>query len=1227
MRASFQFKNFVSNIVRIANRHIVQRGIRVYHESTIRILDLDDEYLSGILEVQSSTQRNVFYTVVFETNKVGDILCLTCNCRYAQENEVCKHIIGSVMFLQYQPVNKGDFKNGNVLFVKELKDALWKANFNKATIQKAHLLVNKRHVHIENNRNGQFSGKVSAGNDSFSISIHQAKKSSICRVSCSCGTEKCLHILAGLMMLEQEHGKYALQRYYNWDDEKEQIIEETGVSPEAVQNHFDWRFADNHIVLAWKNDDLKICKSFPELNAVFSTNNIKSDLEKQKYLYQMAYGIEVYDAYDERFSFAFNTFLVKLGKGNQTLKTGSIMPEDALHDELWLQHADTKDKSIYHKITELGTVDFYSHTMQERRKLYALFKEIIALAGNKPFFYFKEPVRYYNKRSAKKELLPLGNKEVHIKVRCIDYKDIIKISQQFYIDDEEVFPDFTGNEVIDELGLFVKVKNQYYLWRSVEDQLLSELLGSEKETGLGTKKWNDFFNKIIKPFINQVDIQVNTAQIHIEAMANAEIGEKKLILSEVGNFLLVYPVVKYNDIEVNVLENGENYLTQNNKLIKRDKEFESEMVQQVSATHPSFSPDTNQEFFHIPIERIMENNWFLNMYTHCKEQNISIYGLDKLRKIKYSPAHPTISYNVSSGTDWFDITIDIDYEGQKVPLKALRKAIINNTNLVQLDDGKFGILPEEWLKKIGATLRFGKLHDNKVEMRKSQFALINDLYDEINNPEILEELAERRTLLNNGATIEKVPKPRALKGKLRSYQQEGLNWLVFLQKLGLGGCLADDMGLGKTIQMIAFIIYLKQKKGKQFGCALVVCPTTLLFNWEKELQKFAPSLKYHVHWGTSRQVSTGVADHNDVVLTTYGTLANDIEHMRTKKFDVVVLDESQAIKNPESLRYKAVNLLKSENRFVMTGTPIENNVTELFAQMQFINPGLLGNLNAFRKEYAGSIDKDRDANKTNDLRRLVQPFILRRTKEVVAKELPEKTEQVYLCEMGKAQREVYDAFKDDIREKLMTSIEEEGLAKTRFTILEGLTKMRQICDSPAILSTQEGYGNDSVKADELIEMLKEKMHQHKALVFSQFLGMLSLIEQRLQQAGISYVKLTGQTRNREDVVKAFEQDENCKVFLISLKAGGTGLNLVSADYVFLVDPWWNPAVENQAIDRAHRIGQNKKVFAYRMICKDTVEEKILALQERKRTLSDELISSDQSFVSSLSSEDIKELFG
>jgi non-specific serine/threonine protein kinase len=326
------------------------------------------------------------------------------------------------------------------------------------------------------------------------------------------------------------------------------------------------------------------------------------------------------------------------------------------------------------------------------------------------------------------------------------------------------------------------------------------------------------------------------------------------------------------------------------------------------------------------------------------------------------------------------------------------------------------------------------------------------------------------------------------------------------------------------------------------------------------------------------------------------------------------------------LRFKAVNLVKAKNRFVMTGTPIENNVTELYAQMQFINPGLLGSLSMFRKEFAGSIDKSRDQVKMEALRTLVTPFILRRTKEKVATELPEKTELVYYCEMKDAQRKVYDAFKNEIREKLMRSIEEEGLAKTRFTILEGLTKMRQICDSPALLGTQEGYGNESVKAEELIGLLNEKMHKHKALVFSQFLGMLNIVEKRLNEEGIKYVKLTGKTRNREKVVEAFEQDDECRVFLISLKAGGTGLNLVSADYVFLIDPWWNPAVENQAIDRAHRIGQTQKVFAYRMICKDTVEEKILKLQEHKKTLSDELIGSDQSFVSSLSSEDIRELF-
>jgi non-specific serine/threonine protein kinase len=344
--------------------------------------------------------------------------------------------------------------------------------------------------------------------------------------------------------------------------------------------------------------------------------------------------------------------------------------------------------------------------------------------------------------------------------------------------------------------------------------------------------------------------------------------------------------------------------------------------------------------------------------------------------------------------------------------------------------------------------------------------------------------------------------------------------------------------------------------------------------------------------------------------------------LKNISFNYIVLDESQAIKNPLSLRYRSVIQLKGINKLVMTGTPIENNIFDLYAQMNFVNPGLLGSIEIFKNQFVTKIERQESVSDHRLLKGLIKPFLLRRTKEQVLKELPSKTESILYCDMGAEQRLVYDTFKEKIQADLLEKMNESGMKNIGIYIIDGLLKLRQICDSPAILNTAEDYGHASIKIDELMRNITEKTGQHKVLVFSQFVKMLQQVIPALEKAGISYAYLDGQTTNRSRVVNEFIHDHEKRVFLISLKSGGFGLNLTVADYVFLLDPWWNPAVENQAIDRVHRIGQQNKVFAYRMICKDTVEEKIMLIQEKKKQLSGEIISSESGFMKNLSKEDL-----
>jgi non-specific serine/threonine protein kinase len=535
------------------------------------------------------------------------------------------------------------------------------------------------------------------------------------------------------------------------------------------------------------------------------------------------------------------------------------------------------------------------------------------------------------------------------------------------------------------------------------------------------------------------------------------------------------------------------------------------------------------------------------------------------------------------------------------------------------------MLPDAWVKKYALLLKVGDTKGNKVRLKKFHFSVLDELLSDIDEESLALELEEKKArlaeVLSNDYTT--LPPPKELKAMLRPYQQAGYQWLRFLQDAGWGGILADDMGLGKTVQTLAHLQHYKNEHpGAQF---LVVCPTTLMYNWEAEIKKFTPELTHFIHHGPKRVSDPRLFDGYDVVITTYGTMRSDIKMFNAHPVDYAILDESQAIKNPASQSAKAALLINAKHRIALSGTPVQNNTFDLYAQMNFLNPGMLGSRESFMNDFATPIDKFREEEVTAQLRQLTYPFMLRRTKEQVAKDLPEKTETILYCQMRPEQRRIYDAFRNDYRDKIMGMIDERGIERSQMHILQGLTRLRQVCDSPALIQDGESqYPNYSIKLEEIVRELTENVGHHKALVFSQFLGMLSLIRKSLEEMKVPYVYFDGSTSSsgREKAIQQFQNDEETRVFLISLKAGGIGLNLTAADYVYIVDPWWNPAVEQQAIDRTHRIGQTKNIFAYRLICRETIEEKMLQLQERKRVLAHELVSDDNAFFKRLTRDDI-----
>jgi SNF2 family DNA or RNA helicase len=618
-------------------------------------------------------------------------------------------------------------------------------------------------------------------------------------------------------------------------------------------------------------------------------------------------------------------------------------------------------------------------------------------------------------------------------------------------------------------------------------------------------------------------------------------------------------------------------------------------------------------------------NW---LSRHRHELNERGYVFSQIiPNIKYFIGMQDLNLKMKQENDWFDLYAVVSFGDFKIPFIKLKKNILNGKREFILPNGEIAILPAEWFSRYKELFTFADGKDFSIRFPKHHFQLLKKCLADV-DPEF-----EKRVAALETHTFRLVDEPDGLNAKLRSYQKEGFSWMSALGKNNFGGCLADDMGLGKTLQTLTLLQHNKNNSpllpkvqvmnpqldlfANEFysqPASMIVVPTSLVHNWENEMKKFTPNLKIYKHVGSQRKKVddfNGVVNYYDVIVTTYGTIRNDVDDLKNITFNYLILDESQNIKNAESKTYQAVTELQAKHKLVLTGTPIENSLSDLWSQMNFLNPGLLGNLPFFKKEFIQPIEKENDEEKQKQLFQLVTPFILRRTKEEVAKDLPPLTEQIRYCEMTEEQSKLYEEQKSIIRNNLLANIEQQGPKGVSFLALQGLTRLRQLANHPALLGND---GTESGKFNEVIFNLSDLMAEnHKVLIFSSFVTHLELFRKEFEAQGWDYCLLTGQTTDRESVIRDFQEKPQKKIFLISLKAGGVGLNLTSADYIFILDPWWNPAAESQAVSRAHRIGQNKKVFVYRFISENTIEEKIQNLKERKSALAEKFVQSKNPF--------------
>ncbi len=678
----------------------------------------------------------------------------------------------------------------------------------------------------------------------------------------------------------------------------------------------------------------------------------------------------------------------------------------------------------------------------------------------------------------------------------------------------------------------------------------------------------------------------------------------------------------YNDVAIVPSEQRQTLLrAKDRQLVYRDTTQENACIEELRAAGfvlPSGYVSTMDEW-------VIDPKKFAKAIRQLSEQGWLVEANGKLYRTTAS-----LNIQVSSGIDWFDLEGSARFDDASISFPELLKSINKGQSTILLDDGSLGLIPEEWIKRYSNLAKSVKADGGAIRFNSNQVILLDMLLAELPEAQFDKTFHAARERLQSFEGVSPMEPPTSFHGELRPYQKVGLGWFQFLRNFGFGGCLADDMGLGKTVQALALLEdrRLQRYEGAESApgdqpqsASLAVVPKSLIFNWIEEAKRFSPNLKILDYTGIGRKQFKDHLDEFDVILTTYGTLRRDILHLREKKFDYIILDESQAIKNEKSATAKAARLLQGTHRLAMSGTPIENRIEELWSLFEFLNPGMLGTATLFNS-LATATDSD---EAKSALSRSIRPFILRRTKENVAKDLPEKVEQTLYVELDKTQRKLYNDLRDHFRADVLSQVDSVGMNRSKIKVLEALLRLRQAACHPGLIDKKKAKlacGKFEMLLPQLEEIAQEG---HKALVFSQFTSFLGLLRTHLDANGTRYVYLDGKTRDRQAKVDEFQNDPDCSLFLISLKAGGVGLNLTEAEYVFLLDPWWNPAVEAQAIDRTHRIGQKNNVFAYRLIAKDTVEEKVLELQEKKRALAESIITGDNALIRNLAREDLEML--
>ncbi len=1232
---------------------VIRRGKKIHAIGFVELAEHDDLFGSVVFRVKDDNY-STFYKVYITNYKDPKSLSLRCACPY-NLGDICRHEAAALIRLQ-EMIDKGQLQAGDIQYDQKHTVAKMKAIELRSIqllsspeiITEAENYLKSNKPVIESAHDEMVKARVDIDGKEFSVIIRRNEERNFDTSSNYEDTEHLLGLPKVIVFLHllQTKGQHYFETIRNWDKEKNKLLEAYGYTLEDdLKGKFEFNYKDGKPYLRVLDPSIKRITSPLPLSRPKFENITTVEEEEPAPMEQVIskrLGI-VFNFNKQGYPF-FNVDLIEGEMDQDANFAGNIQKLD-LAKYINIDSYSEEDKSLIGIVRKLQDSEVNKYVsrnspfsgiweniihheddeLPEETKrliveyLFPKLKKLFSESALSPMYILQKGKQF---RTATLERIERSNEVLvpHFSVSMNGTKYEIEC----FVRPDAVAHSLTENELPSSM-LFL-YNHQIYIWQNIEAIETAEKFLPDGVMKIKKDEWSQSLSKLVMPLAREYKVEFDRSLV-----SEVKDGEPdvKLFLQEKGEYLVFQPVFTYKGFDTKAKDKDELIIPNGDKVIivHRNRKAEADFIDNLRTLHSNFISYEDGSALALKGVEVLRNNWFFLFVDAMNEAKTPVYGFESLKNFRFNTAKPTTHIYISSHTDWFDAKIDIVFGDQKVSVAEVKKALANKQQFVQLNDGTLGILPEEWLKKYSLLFRVGEGRTDQLKLSRYHLSVIDELYESRNAEELTIKLEEKYERIREFDNIKEIDAPVNLQKILRPYQVAGFQWLNYLHEVSWGGILADDMGLGKTVQALSFLQHFYEHYNGTLK-ALVVCPTTLIYNWENEIKKFTPSLEYYIHHGSLRSRSIEELNKHHVIITTYGTLRSDIKLFVQMALDYVILDESQAIKNPSSKVTKAASLLNAKHRLCMSGTPLQNNTFDIYAQMNFLNPGMLGSVEFFRQEFAIPIDKFGEREQKEHLKKILYPFILRRTKEQVAKDLPDKTETILFCEMEDEQRKIYDAYRNDFRAKIMGTIEEQGIQKSQLTILQGLMKLRQICDSPAILNEQEQFPNHSIKLEELSREITENIGNHKALIFSQFLGMLALIREKLSALGVKYEYFDGSTSapDREKAIQAFQNDEETRVFLISLKAGGVGLNLTAADYVYIVDPWWNPAVEQQAIDRTHRIGQTKNIFAYRMICKDTIEDKIIQLQEKKRLLAKELISDDATFVKALTREDVEYLF-